>query len=156
MTGEGGGRCERKESPSVCNCRDPGVVRTGSGEEWGNDLGASWTLHCLPLKELWLSQMTDGIFLTDVLDISAVIISSLGCLSPRQLRTNAPVAAFQQPLTENSGFAPPINYLRVLLTPEGSGGWDRVTSLSRSLFISQSTTIEEHYKANACFIHSDL
>lgn len=85
VTGEGRGECGGRDFPSVCSCRDPGVVRTGSGEGRGNGLGASWTFHCPPLKELWLGQMADGISLTDVLDISAVIISSSGYLSPRQL-----------------------------------------------------------------------
>lgn len=151
MTGEGRGGCQGKESPSVCNCRDPGVVRTGSGEERGNDLGASWTLHRLPLKELWLSQMTDGIFLTDVLDISAAIISGLGCLSPRQLSTNAPCGSLPTAPHRELRLCP-ASHLRVLLSPEGSRGWDRVTSLSRSLFFSQST-IEEPFRGK-CLSHS--
>lgn len=61
VTGEGRGGCQGKES-QVSASAETCVVRTGSGEERGNDLGASWTLHRLPLKELWLSQMTDGIF----------------------------------------------------------------------------------------------
>ena len=152
MTGEGRGECGGKDFPSVCSCRDPGVVRTGSGEGRGDDLGASWTCHCLPLKELWLGQMPDGISLTDVLDISAVIISGSGYLSPRQLSTNAPCGSLPTAPHRELRLCP-ANYLQVLLIPEGSRGWDRETSLSQSLFISQSTTIEEPFQGK-CLFHS--
>ena len=95
------------------------MVRTGSGEGRGDDLGASWRFHCLPLKELWLGPTPDGISLTDVLDISAVTISGPGSLSPRQLSTNAPCGSLPTAPHRELRLCP-ANYLRVLLIPEGS------------------------------------
>ena len=157
VTGKGRAGCGGDGFPKCLQLQRPqmwsglGQMRNG-----GNDLGASWTLHCLSLKkavaEPELLGMRDWIFQTDVLDISAVIISSLGCLYPRQLSINVPCGSLPTAPRKELRLCP-ANYLPVLLNPEGRRGWGWIASLFQSPFISQSTTIKEPFWGK-CLFHS--